>query len=199
MSKAKASSSGGDRVVRERFPLSSLIAPSRSLCSLPPKTSPWTLSFSSRSQHTLFLGLTAIALSPRARRCEQSSELFTLTYGALVRHLLLDLESPEEVNKQLDKMGQNIGVRLVDDFLAKTSTTRCRNFREAAKTIAETGFKMFLGISAKVMQIDDKECKMVGPGLGADCGPKSLEHLLPPPFSPPWLTVVPPLSHRSRL
>ena len=122
-----------------------------------------------------------------------------MTYGALVRHLLLDLESPEEVNKQLDKMGQNIGVRLVDDFLAKTSTTRCRNFREAAKTIAETGFKMFLGISAKVMQIDDKECKMVGPGLGADCGPKSLEHLLPPPFSPPWLTVVPPLSHRSRL
>lgn len=90
-----------------------------------------------------------------------SSELFTLTYGALVRHLLLDLESPEEVNKQLDKMGQNIGVRLVDDFLAKTSTTRCRNFREAAKTIAETGFKMFLGISAKVTQIDDKECKMV--------------------------------------
>ncbi len=59
----------------------------------------------------------------------QNSELFTLTYGALVRHLLLDLESPEEVNKQLDKMGHNIGIRLVDDFLAKTNTTRCRNFR----------------------------------------------------------------------
>ena len=91
----------------------------------------------------------------------QNSELFTLTYGALVRHLLLDLESPEEVNKQLDKMGQNIGIRLVDDFLAKTNTGRCRNFREAAKTIAETGFRMFLGCSAKVTQIDDKECKMV--------------------------------------
>ena len=91
----------------------------------------------------------------------QNSELFTLTYGALVRHLLLDLESPEEVNKQLDKMGQNIGIRLVDDFLAKTNTGKCRNFREAAKTIAETGFRMFLGCSAKVTQIDDKECKMV--------------------------------------
>merc|ERR1711977_311892 len=90
-----------------------------------------------------------------------NSELFTLTYGALVRHLLLDLESPEEVNKQLDKMGENIGTRLVDDFLAKTSTTRCKNFKEAAKTIAETGFKMFLGTPAKVTQIDDKECKMV--------------------------------------
>merc|ERR1711904_322299 len=90
-----------------------------------------------------------------------NSELFTLTYGALVRHLLLDLESPEEVNKQLDKMGENIGTRLVDDFLAKTSTTRCKNFKEAAKTIAETGFKMFLGTPAKVTQIDDKERKMV--------------------------------------
>ncbi|QDZ24813.1 subunit 3 of trafficking protein particle complex [Chloropicon primus] len=90
-----------------------------------------------------------------------NSELFTLTYGALVRHLLLDLESPEEVNKQLDRMGQNIGVRLVDDFLAKTNTTRCRNFKEAVKTIADTGFKMFLGIDAKVTQIGDKECKMV--------------------------------------
>ena len=45
--------------------------------------------------------------------------------------------------------------------MAKTNTGRCRNFREAAKTIAETGFRMFLGCSAKVTQIDDKECKMV--------------------------------------
>jgi hypothetical protein len=78
-----------------------------------------------------------------------------------VRHLLLDLESPEEVNKQLDKMGHNIGIRLVDDFLAKTNTTKCRTFKDAAKTIAETGFKMFLGISAKASQVDEKECKLV--------------------------------------
>merc|ERR1712224_762833 len=90
-----------------------------------------------------------------------NSELFTLTYGALVRHLLLDLESPEEVNKQLDKMGHNIGIRLVDDFLAKTNTRRCRNFSEATKTIAETGFKMFLGVTARVSPVDDKECKIV--------------------------------------
>lgn len=108
--------------------------------------------------------------------CRKNSELFTLTYGALVRHLLLDLESPEEVNKQLDRMGQNIGVRLVDDFLAKTNTTRCRNFKEAAKTIADAGFKMFLGIDAKVTQIDDKECKMVGLSLPA-ASVGSLSHL----------------------
>jgi hypothetical protein len=34
----------------------------------------------------------------------QNSELFTLTYGAMVRQLLTDLEEVEEVNKQLDQM-----------------------------------------------------------------------------------------------
>jgi hypothetical protein len=34
----------------------------------------------------------------------QNAELFTLTYGAMVRQLLTDLEEIEEVNKQLDQM-----------------------------------------------------------------------------------------------
>lgn len=34
----------------------------------------------------------------------QNAELFTLTYGAIVRQLLTDLEEAEEVNKQLDQM-----------------------------------------------------------------------------------------------
>uniref|UniRef100_A0A915NZ42 Trafficking protein particle complex subunit n=1 Tax=Meloidogyne floridensis TaxID=298350 RepID=A0A915NZ42_9BILA len=48
-----------------------------------------------------------------------SSELFILTYGALVNDLISDLESPEEVNRQLDKIGYNMGLRLADDFLSK--------------------------------------------------------------------------------
>ena len=36
--------------------------------------------------------------------CFQSSELFTLTYGAMVAQLVKDYEQDEEVNKQLDKM-----------------------------------------------------------------------------------------------
>ncbi|BBH01927.1 Transport protein particle component [Prunus dulcis] len=47
-----------------------------------------------------------------------NAELFTLTYGAIVRQLLTDLEEVEEVNKQLDQMGYNIGIRLIDEFLA---------------------------------------------------------------------------------
>ena len=34
----------------------------------------------------------------------QNAEIFTLTYGSLVRQLLADLEEVEAVNKQLDTM-----------------------------------------------------------------------------------------------
>ncbi|XP_019623494.1 PREDICTED: trafficking protein particle complex subunit 3-like isoform X2 [Branchiostoma belcheri] len=79
-----------------------------------------------------------------------SAELFTLTYGALVAQLIKDYESDEEVNKQLDKMGYNIGVRLIEDFLARSSVGRCHDFRETADVIAKVGFKMFLGITPTV-------------------------------------------------
>ncbi len=43
----------------------------------------------------------------------------------------------EEVNKHLDKMGYNIGMRLVEDFFAKSGTQRCANFRETAEHISK--------------------------------------------------------------
>ncbi|CAK5099806.1 unnamed protein product [Meloidogyne enterolobii] len=49
-----------------------------------------------------------------------SSELFILTYGALVNDLISDLESPEEVNRQLDKIGYNM--TKVKTKMAKTPT-----------------------------------------------------------------------------
>jgi hypothetical protein len=42
-----------------------------------------------------------------------------------------------EVNKQLDRMGYNIGVRLIEDFLAKSSAPACSNFREVAEMISK--------------------------------------------------------------
>lgn len=41
----------------------------------------------------------------------QNSDLFTLTYGSLIAQLLKDNENAEEVNKQLNRMGYNIGLR----------------------------------------------------------------------------------------
>ncbi|KAB5521642.1 hypothetical protein OIU85_002618 [Salix viminalis] len=83
-----------------------------------------------------------------------NAELFTLTYGAIVRQLLTDLEEVEEVNKQLDQMGYNIGVRLIDEFLAKSNVSRCVDFKETADVIAKIGFKMFLGVGASVTNWD---------------------------------------------
>ena len=79
---------------------------------------------------------------PRSRVDKVNAELVTLTYGTIVAQLCKDYESDYvEVNKQLDKMGYNIGLRLIEDFLAKSNTMkRCSNFRETAEMIAKVGF-----------------------------------------------------------
>lgn len=67
-----------------------------------------------------------------------NAELVVLTYGTVVAQLCKDFEGDYvEVNKQLDKMGYNIGLRLIEDYLAKSNTMkRCTNFRETADMIA---------------------------------------------------------------
>ncbi|XP_041353997.1 trafficking protein particle complex subunit 3-like [Gigantopelta aegis] len=79
-----------------------------------------------------------------------NGELFTLTYGALVAQLMKDYENDEEVNKQLEKMGYNIGVRLIEDFLARANVSRCNDFKETADIVAKVAFKMYLGITPVV-------------------------------------------------
>ena len=71
--------------------------------------------------------------------------IFSLTYGALVAQILKDYESVDDVNKQLEKMGHNIGVRLVEDFLSRTNSQKCSDFRDVSDKI-QLGFKMFLNI-----------------------------------------------------
>ncbi|XP_065838444.1 trafficking protein particle complex subunit 3-like [Oscarella lobularis] len=79
-----------------------------------------------------------------------SSELFTLTYGALVSQLVKDYESDAEVNKQLEKIGYNIGVRLIEDLLARTNVGRCHDFKETADVIAKIGFRTYVGLTPTV-------------------------------------------------
>lgn len=81
----------------------------------------------------------------------QNAELFTLTYGALVIQLIKDYEDYAEVNKQLDKMGYNIGTRLIEDFLARTNLSKCSDFREVGEVLSKVGFKMFLNITPNVI------------------------------------------------
>ncbi|KAL4814566.1 NO signaling/Golgi transport ligand-binding domain-containing protein [Aspergillus spinulosporus] len=80
-----------------------------------------------------------------------NAELVTLTYGTIVAQLCQDYDGNyPEVNKQLEKMGYNIGMRLIEDFLAKSNAHRCANFRETADMISKVGFKMFLNITPTV-------------------------------------------------
>lgn len=79
-----------------------------------------------------------------------NSELLAMTYGAMVTQLIKDYKDVKVVNVELEKMGYNIGVRLVDEFLAKSNLQSCVNFRETAQVIAKVAFKMFLGITAEV-------------------------------------------------
>jgi hypothetical protein len=43
-----------------------------------------------------------------------------------------------------------MGIRLIEDFLARTSTPRCTDFRETAEVISKVGFKMFLNMTPVV-------------------------------------------------
>ena len=81
-----------------------------------------------------------------------NAELFSLTYGSMVAQIVKDYEEVDKINIQLEKMGYNIGIRLVDELLAKSgigSGPPC-SFRETAEVICKIAFKMFLNISADV-------------------------------------------------
>ena len=54
---------------------------------------------------------------------------------------LQDYENVDDVNRQLEKMGYNIGVRLVEDFLARTGSGKCQDFRDTAEKI-QLAFKV---------------------------------------------------------
>ena len=41
------------------------------------------------------------------------------------------------MNTQLEKMGYNIGCRLIEDFLARSALGRCSDFREVGEVVAK--------------------------------------------------------------
>ncbi|KAF5397488.1 Trafficking protein particle complex subunit [Paragonimus heterotremus] len=78
-----------------------------------------------------------------------TAELFTLTYGSLVAAIVKDFETDVEINDQLGKIGFNIGLRIVEDYLARGNPGRCADFKETAAAIVK-GFKLFLGITPTI-------------------------------------------------
>ncbi len=79
-----------------------------------------------------------VLTSNRTNVDKVNAELVTLTYGTMVAQLCSDFNHKYgEVNQQLDKMGYNIGMRLIEDFFAKSGVQRCGNLRETAETISK--------------------------------------------------------------
>jgi len=85
----------------------------------------------------------------RSSDIKMEGELLALTYGAVVARVLKDYERTEEVNTQLDKMGYNVGVRLVEDFLAKSRQGRCKNMQETSEVLREA-FRQYLNITPQI-------------------------------------------------
>ena len=94
----------------------------------------------------------------RSRVDKVNAEIVTLTYGTIVAQLCRDLTIPNTasktdytaVNTELDRMGYNMGLRLIEDFLAKSNTGQCSNLRETAEMISKVGFKVFMNITPTV-------------------------------------------------
>jgi trafficking protein particle complex subunit 3 len=101
-------------------------------------------------------GLALWAKTPKA-----NSELFALTYGALVTELIKDYETNiSEINTQLEHIGHSIGVRCVDELLSKAELggliiPPCKNMRDTAEVIAKVGFRMFMGMTCDVGNVTD--------------------------------------------
>ncbi|CAH2252102.1 trafficking particle complex subunit 3 isoform X1 [Pelobates cultripes] len=95
------------------------------------------------------------AVSSSAAAHHISRDIFVLTYGVLVAQLCQDYPSDEDVNKCLDTMGYNIGIRLVEDFLANSGIKKCRSYSETVDIIAKVAFKMYLGITPTTIGAND--------------------------------------------
>lgn len=112
---------------------------------------------SSSANHQNYAKITREVLSKMEK---VPAELVALTYGSLITQLLQDFNSDiAQVNDELDRMGEQIGGRLVDEFLSKTANIMsvfpvcCQDFRELCELVGSVGFKMYLGVAAEVLLV----------------------------------------------
>lgn len=82
-----------------------------------------------------------------------SSDLCVLTYAAIVAQIVRDSKGNAQLaNGQLERLGKNIGKRLIEEYLCK-SAIACDSERNFGKTLSHLAkaFKVFCGIEASVV------------------------------------------------
>ena len=93
-----------------------------------------------------------------------NSELLTMTYGGIVLQLLKENEyDGDKVNKELEEIGYNIGIRIVEEYLAKVESKKPKasnTFREHIESITYIAFRMFLGIRCECVEVNEKQWKI---------------------------------------
>ena len=80
-------------------------------------------------------------------------------------HADCDLHAQVQIERGVGSCrGYNIGIRLVDEFLAKARMGKCSSFRETAEVIAKQAFVMFINVQCTVTNWsqDARECSLVG-------------------------------------
>ena len=76
----------------------------------------------------------------------QNAEIFTLTYGSMVRQLLTDLEDVGEVNKQLDRMYVNSIYNM--QFSLRSRVQKCLEREQGgARVHGADGFMHHAGVT----------------------------------------------------
>lgn len=95
----------------------------------------------------------ATALWQKQAKC--NAEFFALTYGALVAELLRDLEDSAQITAELDRMGHSMGVRCIEEVLAKTApSASTKSFSDTAELI-QTAFRMFFGLTVDTKVVSE--------------------------------------------
>ena len=87
-----------------------------------------------------------------------NTELFTLSYGSLVRSIVKETNNIEDANSKLAKIGTNIGNRITDDFVVNYEKTRFKNLREACDSLVEYFLKHYFGINSSITESSENRC-----------------------------------------
>ena len=90
-----------------------------------------------------------------ARMEKVNAELVAITYGALVSQLFQDTTgNAATVSQSLDRIGYNMGIRMVDEFLAKSiGINSCSSFNESMEVLTRVAVKMFVGIDCELIEV----------------------------------------------
>lgn len=76
-------------------------------------------------------------------------ELFSLTYGSLVRAIVKETNNIDDANAKLMKIGVSLGNRITDDIVVHNDPYNIKTFRQASQLLVDS-FRNYLGVTATI-------------------------------------------------